>query len=126
MKGFMNGYLKKHLNSFPGSERGHHPPAIMDGITVFNYCEQGIKAWDKVYQETVWKTIMKPFNNFLFQNQCFTFLRSSAAVHKAKTIQTWFRNNLPDFICFEDWLGITNCGQLCRLRWPNTKHYLFS
>lgn len=91
-------------------EKGHHPASVMvwwgvsyDGVTNLHFCEKGVKTSGKVYQESVLEAVVKPLNQSLFQNQPWTFQQDSAPAHKAKSTQTWLKNNLPDFISTEDW-----------------------
>lgn len=130
---------KEASELIPRVEKGHHPASVMvwwgvsyDGVTDLHFCEQGVKTSAKVYQETVLEAVVKPLNHSLFQNQPWTFQQDSAPAHKAKTTQNWLRNNLPAFICSEEWpsgspdlnpldykLWTTLEDMVCRKRHPN-------
>ncbi len=49
------------------------------------------------------ENVVKPQNSTLFQNKSWAFQQDSASGHKAKYMQTWLEDNVPAFICTENW-----------------------
>ncbi len=52
----------------------------------------------KIYEETVLESTMEPFNDTLFQGQCWIFQQDSVTTHKSKCCKEWLANNIPAFI----------------------------
>lgn len=101
---------KEAAELVPRVQKGHHPASVMvwwgvsyDGVTKLHFCEKGVKTSANVYQNTVLDKVVKPLNSTLFNNQHWVFQQDSAPGHKAKTTQAWLKNNVPEFICAEDW-----------------------
>lgn len=94
----------------PRVQRGHHPLSVMvwwgvsyDGVTKIHFCEKGVKTGAKVYEESVLESVVKPLNSTLFEDDFWIFQQDSAPAHKARRIQQWLRDNVPEFIAAEDW-----------------------
>jgi DDE superfamily endonuclease len=94
----------------PRVTRAHHPPSVMvwwgvsyDGATKIHFCDAGVKTNAAVY-ECMLDDVVKPLNHSLFENEDnWCFQQDSAPAHKARRIQTWLAENLPDFITANDW-----------------------
>lgn len=91
-------------------ERGHHPASVMvwwgvsyEGVTELYFCKQGVKTKAANYQTDILEPVVKPLSQTLFFNKYWIFQQDSAPAHKARTTQRWLKDNLPDFIAFEDW-----------------------
>lgn len=94
----------------PRVQRGHFPASVMiwwgvlwNGATEVHFCEPGVKINAKVYQETVLEWIVKPLNTTLFHGEHWVYQQDSAPSHKAKSMQEWLENNVPDFISHQEW-----------------------
>ena len=85
-----------------------------------HFCEKGIKTAVRNYQREILTNGVEPRNQTMFQNGLWIFQQDSAPPHKAKTIQRWFENHVPEFISSDHWPSAsqtlihltTNCGHL--------------
>lgn len=92
------------------SKKSHHPGSVMVWLGVswigkaeLYFVPQGVKVRAKNYLESVLEPIVKPLGMSLFNGKHWTFQQDSAPAHGAKIIQTWLKNNIPDFISKEEW-----------------------
>lgn len=90
-----------------GRPRTKRTPAALRRLKArsrrLHFVEKGVKVCAKNYLEDVLEPVVKPLNTTLFQDQPWTFQRDSAPAHKAKIVQNWLKNNIPDFISTEEW-----------------------
>lgn len=101
---------KEAAEKVPRVERGHHPASVMvwwgvsyNGTTELYFCQQGVKTKAKNYQEDILEKVVKPLNSTMFNNEHWIFQQDSAPAHKAKSTQSWLKENIPGFIAAEDW-----------------------
>ncbi len=94
----------------PRVTRAHHPPSVMvwwgvsyEGATKIHFCDAGVKTNAAVYEKML-DDVVEPLNRSLFENtEDWCFQQDSAPAHKAKRIQKWLADNVPDFIATNDW-----------------------
>ncbi len=77
----------------------------------FLHC--GSKTTTKIYEETIFKLVVKPINNTLFKGQHWIFQEDLAPAHEPKCCQEWLSTNIPAFIQAEEWTsGIPDLNPL--------------
>lgn len=91
-------------------KRTHHPGSVMVwagvswwGKAPLHFVERGVKVKAKNYLDDVLEPIVRPLNQSLFNGEDWTFQQDSAPAHKAKMVQNWLHNNIPDFISTSEW-----------------------
>lgn len=91
-------------------KRSHHPGYLMvwvgiswSGNTQLHFVEKGVKVSAKNYMDNVLNPIIKPLNTSLFKNGSWTLQQDSAPAHKAKMVQKWLKDQIPDFISHTEW-----------------------
>ena len=57
----------------------------------------------KNYQQDILTNVVVPPNQTMFQNRPWIYQQDSAPAHKAKIMQQWLENNIPEFISNEHW-----------------------
>lgn len=89
--------------------RSHHPGSVMvwcgvswEGKADLHFVKQGVKVSAKNYLSDVLQPLVEPLNRSLFNGKPWTFQQDSAPAHKAKIVQSWLRNNVPDFISTDE------------------------
>jgi hypothetical protein len=75
------------------------------GISSLHFCENGIKTAVINYQQDILTNIVAPINQTMFQSRPWIFQQDSVPVHKAKTMQQWLENHVPEFIISDHWLS---------------------
>ena len=90
--------------------RSHHPASVMVwagaswlGKAPLHFVEKGVKVSAKNYMDNVLVGVVEPLNHDLFNGGHWTFQQDSAPAHKAKIVQKWLREKVPDFISTEEW-----------------------
>jgi transposase len=91
-------------------KRSHGPGSVMVwagvswmGKAPLHFVEKGVKVSAKNYLSDVLESVVEPLNSTLFDGKPWTFQQDSAPAHKAKVVQTWLSNNVPDFMSTADW-----------------------
>lgn len=67
------------------------------------FIDKGVKINKEYYLEEVLKKHLLPDAKALFGDDYFCFQQDSAPAHKAKIIQKWLGDNLPDFLSVDEW-----------------------
>ena len=67
------------------------------------FIDKGVKVNQEYYLNNVLIHHLLPFAKKLYGDQPFCFQQDSAPAHKAKTVQSWCRDNLPYFISTDEW-----------------------
>lgn len=89
--------------------RSGYPKSVMvfagitaDGKTPLIFVPQGIKVKAKNYLDMLKKELL-PWANGHFGNRIWCLQQDGAPAHKAGSVQDWCKQNLPDFIDFNQW-----------------------
>ncbi|EYB87313.1 hypothetical protein Y032_0265g654 [Ancylostoma ceylanicum] len=92
------------------SLRSGHPKSVMvfggitaNGKTPLIFVDIGTKVNTEYHLEHILKKEVLPWACSHFGSEPWTFQQDSAPAHKAKVVQKWCANTLPDFISAEDW-----------------------
>jgi len=74
-----------------------------EGVTNIHFCDAGVKTNAAVYK-CMLDDVVEPLNHSLFENMDnWCFQQDSIPAHKARRIQNWLAENVPDFIAANDW-----------------------
>lgn len=67
------------------------------------FLEKGVKIKKENYLQNVLKDHLLPEAQKIFGDEYFLFQQDSAPAHKAKLVQAWCEENLPDYIPASEW-----------------------
>ena len=67
------------------------------------FIEPGVKINAKYYKDVILESVLKPQAEKIYSSSPWIFQQDSAPAHKAKIVQNWCRENLPDFIPTSMW-----------------------
>ncbi|RCN34321.1 hypothetical protein ANCCAN_19840 [Ancylostoma caninum] len=73
-----------------------------DGKTPLIFVPEGIKINSSNYL-AILKDEFHPWAQRHFRGRHFVFQKDGARSHKAGIVQEWCRQNMPEFISFEEW-----------------------
>lgn len=73
------------------------------GLIPIRFCERGVKSSEKIYENTVLKSVVKPLKDTLFNGVDWVFKQDSMSAHKAKSTQKRLQGNVPGLIAASDW-----------------------
>ncbi|KIH49284.1 hypothetical protein ANCDUO_20642 [Ancylostoma duodenale] len=90
--------------------RSGHPKSVMvfgritaNGKIPLIFVGVGIKINNEYYLGHILKKIILPWACSHFGTEQWTFRQNSAPAHKAKIVQEWCANTLPNFTSADDW-----------------------
>uniref|UniRef100_A0A914X8P7 Tc1-like transposase DDE domain-containing protein n=1 Tax=Plectus sambesii TaxID=2011161 RepID=A0A914X8P7_9BILA len=74
-----------------------------DGRTPLHVFKKGTRITAKVYQQEILEGVLEPWAQQHFADRHWCLQQDSAPAHRAKSVQKWCRDRIPDFIAYEDW-----------------------
>lgn len=73
------------------------------GRTPLVFVPSGVKVNAQMYLNNILIESLKPWADDHYGGRSWVFQQDSAPAHKARIVQTWLRENVPDFISTQDW-----------------------